>query len=158
MKREVWEAARLEYITSDCSQRDIVEKYGVSATAVANRATKEQWTKEREKYKRKINAEVTKKLAAKKAKKILQLSAAAENLAKIANKKSSAILKEAKEAEKAGDPLAWVSVKTTEILQLAETTKKLTDTMIEIHGKPQTDEEDRTVRVILGGEAEDFAK
>ena len=157
MKREVWENARLEYITSDCSQRDIVEKYGVSATAVASRATKEQWTREREKYKRKINAEVTKKLAAKKAKKILQLSAAADNLAKIANKKSNAILKAAKEAEKQGDSLAWLSIKTTEILQLAETTKKLTDTMIEIHGAPETDAADRTVRVILGGEAEDYA-
>lgn len=158
MKREVWDAARLEYITSDCSQRDIAKKYEVSETAVKNRANREQWTREREKYRRKITAEVTKKLAAKKAKKILQLSAAADNLTKIANKKSRHILNAAKEAEKAGDPTAWAAINSKEILILAETTKKLTETMIEIHGKPQTDEEDRTVRVILGGEAEDFAK
>lgn len=158
MKRDVWESARLEYITSDCSQRDIVEKYGVSATAVASRATKEKWTQEREKYKCKINAEVTKKMAAKKAKKYIQLSAAAENLAKVAHKKSKHILKAAQEAEKTGNPDAWTLVNAKEVLCLAETTRKLTETMIEIHGRPQTDEADRTVRVILGGEAEDFAK
>lgn len=158
MKREVWDAARLEYITSDCSQRDVAKKYGISETAVKNRAIKEQWTKEREKYNRKITAEVTKKMAAKKAKKILQLSAAAENLAKVANKKSRAILKAAQEAEKAGDPDAWTSIKSKEILCLAETTRKLTETMIEIHGKPEQNEDDRTIRFVLGGDAEMYVK
>lgn len=156
--KDVWEAARLEYITSECSQRDIAEKYEISETAVKNRALKEQWLKEREKYKRKLTAEVTKKLAEKQAKKFIQLSAGAENLAKVANKKSRAILNAAKAAEKAGDPVAWRGIKAKEILQLAETTKKLTETMILIHGKPQNDTDDNTIRVILGGDAEEYAK
>lgn len=155
--KDVWEAARLEYITSECSQRDISEKYNISETAIKNRAVKEHWLKEREKYRRKLTAEVTKKLAEKQAKKYIQLSAGAENLAKIANKKSRAILQAAKTAEKAGDPDAWKGIKAKEILQLAETTKKLTETMMLIHGKPQNDTDDNTIRVILGGDAEEYA-
>lgn len=157
MKKEVWDAARLEYITSDCSQRDIAKKYGISESAVKNRAIKEQWMNEREKYNRKITAEVTKKMAAKKAKKLIQLSAAADNLAKVANKKSKAILKAAQAAEKAGDPASWAMINTREMLELAKTTLTLTETMFEIHGKPQTEEAENTVRVILGGEVEKYA-
>ncbi len=45
-----WIAAKTEYITQRTSYRLLAEKYGVSQTAVSNRAKSEHWVQERKKY------------------------------------------------------------------------------------------------------------
>lgn len=136
MRKEVWEDARMEYISTDCSQRDICEKYKISQTAVSQRAKKENWLKQRADFKRKMNAKVAAELAKKRVKKLNQLTAASDNLAKIVNKKSKAILRQIVEAEKKdkNSPISEVDVK--EVKLLCSAAKDLTDIIRDVNGIP----------------------
>jgi uncharacterized protein YjcR len=44
-----WQAIKTEYITTDTSYRKLAQKYGVNATNIAKRASKEKWVDERNK-------------------------------------------------------------------------------------------------------------
>ena len=44
-----WQAIKTEYITTDTSYRKLAQKYGVNATNIAKRASKEKWVEERNK-------------------------------------------------------------------------------------------------------------
>ena len=44
-----WQAIKTEYITTDTSYRKLAQKYGVNATNIAKRASKEKWVDERKK-------------------------------------------------------------------------------------------------------------
>ena len=44
-----WKAIKTEYITTDTSYRKLAQKYGVNATNIAKRASKEKWVEERNK-------------------------------------------------------------------------------------------------------------
>ena len=44
-----WQKIKTEYITTDTSYRKLAQKYGVNATNIAKRASKEKWTEERKK-------------------------------------------------------------------------------------------------------------
>ena len=44
-----WQSIKTEYITTDTSYRKLAQKYGVNATNIAKRASKEKWTEERKK-------------------------------------------------------------------------------------------------------------
>ena len=42
-----WQAIKTEYITTDTSYRKLAQKYGVNATNIAKRASKEKWVEQR---------------------------------------------------------------------------------------------------------------
>ena len=44
-----WQSIKTEYITTDTSYRKLAKKYGVNATNIAKRASKEKWVEERNK-------------------------------------------------------------------------------------------------------------
>ncbi len=44
-----WQSIKTEYITTDTSYRKLAQKYGVNATNIAKRASKENWVEERNK-------------------------------------------------------------------------------------------------------------
>lgn len=44
-----WQAIKTEYIATDTSYRKLAQKYGVNATNIAKRASKEKWVEERNK-------------------------------------------------------------------------------------------------------------
>ena len=44
-----WQAIKTEYITTDTSYRKLAQKYGVNATNIAKKASKEKWVEERNK-------------------------------------------------------------------------------------------------------------
>ncbi len=146
-----WDTIRLEYVTGDVSQRELCDKHKVSQTALSRRALKEGWLKEREKYKRKLGTKIKEEIAKKQSKKLTQLIAATENLTKTVNQKSKAILKQAKDPEKA----AVVSSK--ELLQLTKATKDLIEMMRDVYDIPKNVQEN-TVQLVLSGELEEFTK
>lgn len=67
---EIWTAARTEYITSNVSQRQICEKYRLSARQVAERSVGERWKEKRDKYRIAIAEKTVEKIANKKAKEL----------------------------------------------------------------------------------------
>lgn len=148
MRKEVWDDARLEYISTDCSQRDICEKYKISQTAVASRAKKEDWLKQRAQFKRKMDAKIASEMAKKKVKKLTQLTAVSDNLAKIVNKKTKAILRQISEAEKQdkNSPLAFVDPK--DIRSLCGAAKDLTDVIRDVNNIPKDKLENEVVIVM----------
>lgn len=42
-----WQSIKTEYITTDTSYRKLAQKYGVNATNIAKRASKEKWVEQR---------------------------------------------------------------------------------------------------------------
>ena len=44
-----WQAIKTEYITTDTSYRKLAQKYGVNATNIAKKASKEKWVEQRNK-------------------------------------------------------------------------------------------------------------
>lgn len=43
-----WQAIKTEYITTDTSYRKLAQKYGVNATTIAKKASKEDWVSQRQ--------------------------------------------------------------------------------------------------------------
>lgn len=157
MRKDVWEDARLEYISTDCSQRDICEKYKISQTAVSTRAKKENWVKQRETFKRKMQAKVAAEMAKKQVKKLTQLTAASENLAKIVNKKSKAILRQIAEAEKQDKKTPLFAVDAKEVRLLCSAAKDLTDVIRDVNNIPK-EQQDAEIVVTLDPAVMEFAE
>ena len=61
MAKYDWRKIRNEYETLDTSYRKLVEKHGVSLTALKTRAKKESWVSRKEKTSHKIDAKTTQK-------------------------------------------------------------------------------------------------
>lgn len=149
--RTDWDTIRLEYVTSDISQRELCDKYKVSQTALSRRAQNEGWLKEREKFKRKLGTKIKEEIAKKQSKKLTQLIAATENLTKTVNQKTKAILKQAKDPEKVE------IINSKELLQLTKATKDLVEIMRDVYNIPKEAQEN-TVHLVLSGELEEFTK
>lgn len=64
MKQGVnWRKIKAEYIAGQISQRDLAKKYGIGASTLMKRASKEGWTKKRAQVESKILAKVEQKTA-----------------------------------------------------------------------------------------------
>lgn len=60
-----WDELKNEYINTNISQRELAKKYGVSATAVANKCKVQKWVEQKEKQLSKTCAKVEQKTAEK---------------------------------------------------------------------------------------------
>lgn len=58
-----WRKIKAEYISGQISQRDLAKKYGIGASTLMRRASKEGWTKKREQAERKTLAKIEQKTA-----------------------------------------------------------------------------------------------
>lgn len=68
MARKVnWEKLKAEYVTGDISQRKLAEKYGVSASTLANHAKKEEWYENKKKSRSKVVEKAVQKAETKQA-------------------------------------------------------------------------------------------
>jgi hypothetical protein len=68
-----WEKIKSEYITTDTSQRKLAKKYSVSMNALTRRCKKEEWVKQRERYKSKVVAKTVEKSANREANRLARL-------------------------------------------------------------------------------------
>lgn len=74
-----WEALKIEYITTDTSQRKLAEKYNVPVSNIRRRCKADNWVKEREQYKSDVVAKTLKKKANKESNKLEKLMKATAN-------------------------------------------------------------------------------
>ena len=56
-----WEAAKTEYISGDCSYRDLAKKYGVSNAQIGKKAGREKWPELRKKHREKVVSDLVRK-------------------------------------------------------------------------------------------------
>ena len=75
-----WQTIKTEYITTETSYRKLAKKYGVSYTAIGEKARKEGWIEEREQYKSKTLSKTLSKLAEGQAKRASRLQAVTDKL------------------------------------------------------------------------------
>ena len=68
-----WQAIKTEYITTDTSYRKLAQKYGVNATNIAKRASKEKWVEERNKNANKTLAKTLNAIGSKQAERTAKL-------------------------------------------------------------------------------------
>lgn len=64
-KKLDWVAIKTEYISTNISQRDLAEKYGIAPRTLQQSAVKEHWFDERKKYKQKLVKKSLQKIATK---------------------------------------------------------------------------------------------
>lgn len=77
---EILEKVKNEYITGSDSLRTLCEKYGLNLSTVSRHSKKEEWVKERERYRRKVGTKIKEKKAGREADRFLRLEAAADKM------------------------------------------------------------------------------
>lgn len=75
-----WEAIKTEYVTSDISQRALIEKYKVNNVDLAKHSKNEKWVEERKKYKAKATSKAIAKSCNKRANELAGVLDAAFNI------------------------------------------------------------------------------
>lgn len=70
-----WKAIKMEYVTSDISQRNLAEKHGVPYGTLKRKCADEKWVSERESYERKVVAKTLEKTANRESNKLAKLIA-----------------------------------------------------------------------------------
>lgn len=80
-----WDAIANEYITTNATQAQIADKYGLSPSSVGTRATAEHWSQRRKDFKQNVVKTAYKKITNKKAKKLADIALAADRMTKKIN-------------------------------------------------------------------------
>lgn len=75
-----WQAIKTEYITTDTSYRKLAQKYGVNATNIAKKASKEKWVEERNKNASKTLSKTLNAISTKQADRAARLQTVADKL------------------------------------------------------------------------------
>ena len=75
-----WQTIKTEYITEETSYRKLAKKYGVSYTAIGEKARKEGWIEEREQFKSKTLSKTLNKIAEGQAKRASRLQSVTDKL------------------------------------------------------------------------------
>ena len=75
-----WQTIKTEYITEETSYRKLAKKYGVSYTAIGEKARKEGWIEEREQFKTKSLSKTLNKIAEGQAKRASRLQSVTDKL------------------------------------------------------------------------------
>ena len=75
-----WQKIKTEYITTDTSYRKLAQKYGVNATNIAKRASKEHWVEERKQNATKTQAKILKAVGNQQAARAAKLQTVADKL------------------------------------------------------------------------------
>lgn len=68
-----WDEVRMDYITSDLSQRDLIAKYKVAAASLRRRSSEEGWVEARKEYRHEVIAKAAEKSAEKRADELVRL-------------------------------------------------------------------------------------
>lgn len=75
-----WQAIKTEYITTDTSYRKLAQKYGVNATNIAKKASKEKWVEERNKNANETLSKTLNAIASQQASRAVRLQTVADKL------------------------------------------------------------------------------
>lgn len=75
-----WDAIKTEYVTTDISQRALIEKYKVNNVDLAKHSKNEKWVEERKKYKAKATSKAIAKSCNKRANELAGILDAAFNI------------------------------------------------------------------------------
>lgn len=75
-----WQAIKTEYITTDTSYRKLAQKYGVGASTLYARASKEKWVEQKEQHQSKTEAKTLEKISQQEANRAAKIHSVADKL------------------------------------------------------------------------------
>jgi hypothetical protein len=138
-----WNAIKTEYITTETSYRKLSQKYGVSYVTIGEKARKEGWRAERDKYLEKALTKTLNKLSSERAERASRLFAVTDKL----------LMK----VEKAVDNLDDDQIDTQEIRQIASSLKDIKDIQMIKSDADMREQEARIKNLQRQADAEDNA-
>lgn len=78
-----WDAIKQEYISTNISQRELAEKYGVSVSSLGKRCASEGWSELRKKFRKKVEKKTMEKISRKKACELAKIGVCADKLVRL---------------------------------------------------------------------------
>ena len=78
-----WDAIKQEYISTNISQRELAEKYGVSVSSLGKKCASEGWSGLRKKFRKKVEKKTMEKISRKKACELAKIGACADKLVRL---------------------------------------------------------------------------
>lgn len=78
-----WDAIKQEYISTNISQRELAEKYGVSVSSLGKKCASEGWSSLRKKFRKKVEKKTMEKISRKKACELAKIGDCADKLVRL---------------------------------------------------------------------------
>lgn len=183
-----WTPIKTEYVTTNCGHRELAEKYGVSRTAIGLKCSAEGWVEERKKYKERVVTRVCRKSANREVDRLARLIGATTKAIDVAveafedDKQFNRYIVTENVGGGATETTEQVFAKvdTKALKDLTSVLKDLTGLMRDFYNIPtpaqaeaqriaaerleldkmkaSADQVDNTIEVVIGGEAEEWAK
>jgi hypothetical protein len=144
-----WDAIKQEYISTNISQRELAEKYGVSVSSLGKRCASEGWSGLRKKFRKKVEKKTMEKISRKKACELAKIGDCADKLIRLINDSLNdtatvrqTIVKivpsEDDEDEAEVEEYCLQKLDTKYLRQMTAAMKDLMEILRDVYGKPNT--------------------
>lgn len=144
-----WDAIKQEYISTNISQRELAEKYGVSVSSLGKRCASEGWSGLRKKFRKKVEKKTMEKISRKKACELAKIGDCADKLVRLINDSLNdtatvrqTIVKivpsEDDEDEAEVEEYCLQKLDTKYLRQMTAAMKDLMEILRDVNGKPNT--------------------
>lgn len=144
-----WDAIKQEYISTNISQRELAEKYGVSVSSLGKRCASEGWSGLRKKFRKKVEKKTMEKISRKKACELAKIGDCADKLVRLINDSLNdtatvrqTIVKivpsEDDEDEAEVEEYCLQKLDTKYLRQMTAAMKDLMEILRDVYGKPNT--------------------
>lgn len=144
-----WDAIKQEYISTNISQRELAEKYGVSVSSLGKRCASEGWSGLRKKFRKKVEKKTMEKISRKKACELAKIGDCADKLVRLIDDSLNdtatvrqTIVKivpsEDDENEAEVEEYCLQKLDTKYLRQMTAAMKDLMEILRDVYGKPNT--------------------
>ncbi|HJI69442.1 MAG TPA: hypothetical protein OIM14_03990 [Oscillospiraceae bacterium] len=144
-----WDAIKQEYISTNISQRELAEKYGVSVSSLGKRCASEGWGGLRKKFRKKVEKKTMEKISRKKACELAKIGVCADKLVRLIDDSLNdtatvrqTIVKivpsEDDEDEAEVEEYCLQKLDTKYLRQMTAAMKDLMEILRDVYGKPNT--------------------
>lgn len=144
-----WDAIKQEYISTNISQRELAEKYGVSVSSLGKKCASEGWSVLRKKFRKKVEKKTMEKISRKKACELAKIGDCADKLVRLIDDSLNdtatvrqTIVKivpsEDDEDEAEVEEYCLQKLDTKYLRQMTAAMKDLMEILRDVYGKPNT--------------------
>ena len=144
-----WDAIKQEYISTNISQRELAEKYGVSVSSLGKKCASEGWSGLRKKFRKKVEKKTMEKISRKKACELAKIGDCADKLVRLIDDSLNdtatvrqTIVKivpsEDDEDEAEVEEYCLQKLDTKYLRQMTAAMKDLMEILRDVYGKPNT--------------------
>ena len=144
-----WDAIKQEYISTNISQRELAEKYGVSVSSLGKKCASEGWSWLRKKFRKKVEKKTMEKISRKKACELAKIGVCADKLVRLIDDSLNdtatvrqTIVKivpsEDDEDEAEVEEYCLQKLDTKYLRQMTAAMKDLMEILRDVYGKPNT--------------------